>query len=82
SFKTARIREQLENPASAIRDTWTTGEKPPQQYVYINLYLKSSWGNLSNFVGLKIVPSFVVRHIRELRCCCRVSEIYKGITFV
>ncbi|PON50236.1 hypothetical protein PanWU01x14_224320 [Parasponia andersonii] len=29
----ARAREQLENPASAVQDTWTTGVKPLQHYV-------------------------------------------------
>ncbi|PON70486.1 hypothetical protein PanWU01x14_081550, partial [Parasponia andersonii] len=29
----ARAREQLENPASVVQDTWTTGVKPLQQWV-------------------------------------------------
>ncbi|PON52737.1 hypothetical protein PanWU01x14_206980 [Parasponia andersonii] len=33
SFEIARTREQLENPASAVGDTWTTGEKPLQHFL-------------------------------------------------
>ncbi|PON45092.1 hypothetical protein PanWU01x14_261260, partial [Parasponia andersonii] len=31
SCEIARTREQLENPASVVQDTWTTGEKLLQQ---------------------------------------------------
>ncbi|PON51214.1 hypothetical protein PanWU01x14_217750 [Parasponia andersonii] len=58
SFETARTREQLENPASAVGDTWTVGEKPLQ-----HLYIKNVW-KLANL--WRVFKSLVDRQTQDV----------------